>query len=277
MQMQITSQPTKPISDILPDIDGSFAPFGGLCYTAVLGAEFARLFVGEAALCEWNVSHRRQIKGFFRPVLMVTGRNGMVNKFIKQLKSFTGFHEGKMKAGNPYSLRYIRWWHNDRVSPENIIIGNDSRIAPGVRLDADNGKIEIGPRCWIHPGVLMLAYGGHISIGSDCTVNPYSILYGHGGLRMGDGVRVAAYCVIIPANHVFDDPDVPIFTQGQTKQGIVIEDDVWIGAHATILDGVKIGRGSVIAAGSVVNKDVPPFAIIGGVPANFIRSRKSPG
>jgi acetyltransferase-like isoleucine patch superfamily enzyme len=92
-------------------------------------------------------------------------------------------------------------------------------------------------------------------------------------LKIGDGVRIGAGTVIIPSNHVFSDPDVPIYLQGSAGTGICIEDDVWIGANCTILDGVHIGQGSVIAAGAVVNKDVAPYSVVGGVPARLIKKR----
>jgi acetyltransferase-like isoleucine patch superfamily enzyme len=199
--------------------------------------------------------------------------NNLVFTLVSYIKSI--FRTDKFsKQKNPYALRYIRWWDNNRVNPQSIFIGNDSKVATDAKLDADNGQITIGERCWIHPGVLILAYGGSILMGDDCTVNPYSVLYGHGGLKIGNGVRIAAHCVIVPSNHVHENLDIPIFKQGLTKKGIFIEDDVWIGAHVTILDGVQIGRSSIIAAGSVVNKDVLPFSIIGGVPGKIIKSRK---
>ena len=189
--------------------------------------------------------------------------------------SFKSIFRKKPLKKQPFALRYIKWWDNYRVNPQSISVGENSNIASDARLDADNGSITIGNRCWIHPGALILAYGGFISIGDDCTVNPYCVLYGHGGLKIGNGVRIAAHCVIVPSNHVHDKLDVPIFKQGLTKLGIVIEDDVWIGSHVTILDGVHIGYGSIIAAGSVVNKDTPPYSIVGGVPAKILKTRKT--
>ncbi|MCG2784166.1 MAG: acyltransferase [Anaerolineae bacterium] len=179
-----------------------------------------------------------------------------------------------LETSNPYTLKYTKWWFRARGNTDNISIGKNTNIAPGVRLDANGGMIQIGGYCWLHPGVLILAYGGTISIGNNCTINPYCVLYGHGGLIIGNDVRIAAHTVIIPSNHNFDDPDIPIYKQGITKKGIRIEDDVWIGANVTILDGVNIGHGAVIAAGSVVNKDVPPLAIVGGVPARILKIRK---
>ena len=198
----------------------------------------------------------------------------MLKKFIRRLIPAAP-KKTNLPAKKAFPLKYTQWWHQERVNPQNIHIGTDTHIAPGVRLDADDGRIDIGMHCWIHPGVLILSYGGVISIGDHSTVNPYSVLYGHGGLTIGMGVRIAAHCAIIPSNHVFERTDVPIYQQGLTKQGIHIGDDVWIGAHATILDGVTIGQGSIIAAGSVVNKDIPAFTVFGGVPARLLKERKA--
>ncbi|MCK7515996.1 MAG: acyltransferase [Desulfobacterales bacterium] len=78
---------------------------------------------------------------------------------------------------------------------------------------------------------------------------PIQYYTGDGGLTIGNNVRIAAHTVIIPANHVFDDVNIPIRKQGLSKKGIVIEDDVWIGSGVKILDGVVIGKGCVIGAG----------------------------
>lgn len=77
-------------------------------------------------------------------------------------------------------------------------------------------------------------------------------------------MSIAPNVVIIGANHVFADPNKTIKSQGSTSKGIVIEDDVWIATNSSILDGVTIGKGSVVAAGAVVNKDVPPYSVVGG-------------
>ena len=86
-------------------------------------------------------------------------------------------------------------------------------------------------------------------------------------------MSIAPNVVIIGANHAFADPNKTLKSQGSTSKGIVIEDDVWIATNSSILDGVTIGKGSVVAAGAVVNKDVPPYSVVGGVPAKILKSR----
>ena len=138
---------------------------------------------------------------------------------------------------------------------------------------AGGGGIQIGARTHVGDGALLITNGGDITIGSDCSINPYCVLYGLGGLRIGNFVRIAAHTVIVPANHTFADPLNPIHHQPETKQGVVIEDDVWIGAGCRILDGVKIGRGSVIGAGAVVTRSIPSMSVAVGVPAKVVRRR----
>jgi acetyltransferase-like isoleucine patch superfamily enzyme len=157
----------------------------------------------------------------------------------------------------------------------HINIGAGVSIGDGARLVcAPDGSITLGAGTVIQPrAYLDTGKGGHIRLGERNSVNPYCVIYGHGGLTTGAFVRIAAQTVIIPANHVFADPTVPITRQGLRKLGITIGDDVWIGAGCQILDGVTIGNGAVIAAGSVVNRPVEPFTVVGGVPARVLKRR----
>ena len=85
---------------------------------------------------------------------------------------------------------------------------------------------------------------------------------------------IAPGCIFVAFDHGFDRFDIPMNQQPFTEAPIIIEDDVWIGANCTITKGVRIQTGSIVAANSVVTKDVLPFSIVGGVPAKLIKSRK---
>jgi len=135
------------------------------------------------------------------------------------------------------------------------------------------GSIKIGRNCTIHDYAMILTYGGDIAIGDDCSLNPFVIVYGHGGVRIADGVRIAAHTVIIPANHNTADEVTPLHKSGTNAKGIDIGANVWIGSGARILDGVRIGRHAIVGAGSVVTKAVPEGATVVGVPARVIRQR----
>lgn len=155
-----------------------------------------------------------------------------------------------------------------------IYVGRGTRISSGVKFQRINGGlIRIGRNCEIYYGSIFLTYGGAIEIGDNSSVNQYCILHGHGGLRIGNGVRIASHTVIIPANHNYRRLNVPIYQQGETCEGITIEDDVWIGSNCTILDGLKIASGCVIGAGAVVSKSTEPFGVYVGVPAKLVKFR----
>ncbi len=157
-----------------------------------------------------------------------------------------------------------------------IQIGNKTNISKNVLLEiCYGGEIIVGNNCELLHGVVIMTYGGKIEIGDRCSINPYTILYGHGGLKIGNDVLIAGHTMIIPANHNFEDRNSKINSQGLKCKGIIIEDNVWIGGGCQILDGVTIGTGSIIAAGSVVNKNVEPDSVIGGVPARLIKKRSN--
>ena len=155
-----------------------------------------------------------------------------------------------------------------------IYVGKGTRISAGVKFQRiKGGSIRIGKNCELYYGSLFLTYGGAIEIGDHSSVNQYCVLHGHGGLRIGSGVRIASHTVIIPANHNYHSLSVPIYQQGETRKGIKIEDDVWIGSNCTILDGVTITTGCVIGAGSVVSRSTEPFGVYAGVPARLVKIR----
>lgn len=111
--------------------------------------------------------------------------------------------------------------------------------------------------------------GNHVSLNANVYVNACS----GGTIRIGNDVLIGPNVVLRASDHRFDDVSVPIRLQGHSAGTIVIEDDVWLGANVTVVGGVRIGRGSVIAAGAVVVADVEPYSVMGGVPARLIRRR----
>ncbi|MGB7373480.1 acyltransferase [Pontixanthobacter sp.] len=140
-------------------------------------------------------------------------------------------------------------------------------------LEPSGGTITIGEGTYIDSGVILRPLGGLIKIGKNCSINAYSVLYGGGGLEIGDNTRIAAHTVIIPSNHIFADRDIPIKDQGLSQIGIVVENDVWVGAGTRILDGVTVNTGAVIGAGSVVTKSISSNTVVVGVPAKQIAFR----
>ncbi len=135
-------------------------------------------------------------------------------------------------------------------------------------------KIFLSKKSFLGRGCIVHAAGKQgIVIGKNSSVSPYCTIQGN--VEIGDFVMVGPNTMLSGANHKFDRIDVPMIKQGGThKGGILICDDVWIGANCVITDGIKIGTGSIIAGGAVVTKDVEAYSIMAGVPAVKIRSRK---
>ncbi len=155
-----------------------------------------------------------------------------------------------------------------------VRLGKRVYVGPGAHVIASHGsEISVGADTAIYPGAMILSYGGNITIGENVGVNPYCILYGHGGLVIGNNVLIASHTVIIPANHNFSRSDIPINSQGLTCRGVTIGNDVWLGSHSVILDGTTVEEGSVVGAGSVVTKNIPPYSIAVGVPARVVKQR----
>src|SRR6266498_1686374 len=161
---------------------------------------------------------------------------------------------------------------------DHIKLGQGVYLDEGVYLHACPQGIEIGARTIVMHGAVLHVYNfrdmpqSGIKIGSNSLIGEYSVIRGQGGVQIGDRVYTSPFTQIIAVNHVFDDPDRPFIEQGITAQGIVIEDDVWLGAGAVITDGVTVGKGAVVAAGAVVTKAVPPHTVVGGVPAKPIKT-----
>lgn len=143
--------------------------------------------------------------------------------------------------------------------------------------DADGGgnggRIIIDGNTIIDKGVILRAYGSTIKIGKQSSIHAYSLIQAGGPVDIGNYVRIASHTVIVASNHIFDSVNDYICHQGETKIGIIIEDDVWIGSGVKILDGVTIRRGSIIGAGSVVTKSTEEYSVLVGNPARIIKYR----
>lgn len=141
------------------------------------------------------------------------------------------------------------------IGIESITFGEGVSLGTISFFAADMGKISVGANTGFNRNVhINASVGGEISIGADCLIGPNVVMR--------------------TAGHRFDDLNIPIRKQGHICKDIIIHDDVWVGSNAVILGGVVIGNGAVIGAGAVVTKDVPPFAVVGGVPARILKYRK---
>lgn len=128
----------------------------------------------------------------------------------------------------------------------------------------------------IYPNVYLMN-AMNLSLGDNISIHPMSYLEAYGGIEIGSEVSIAHGVTIMSVSHGFKELDIPIRRQELIPMPVKLEDDVWIGAKATLLGGISIGTGCVIGANSVVTKDIPSFSIAAGVPARVIRSRKIAG
>lgn len=193
------------------------------------------------------------IRGIFQRVFFAKTRGlvlvgkGVIIKYAKYLE-----------AGKDFIIE--DYAEINCLSKQKIIIGE---------------RVSIGKFAIIRPSN---GYGGEIGeglkIGNNSNIGPYSYIGCSGYIEIGNNVMMSPRVSIYAENHVFDKVDIIMQSQGVEKQFVKIEDDCWIAANSTILAGVTIGKGSVIAAGSVVTKDVPPYSIVAGIPAKIIKKRR---
>jgi maltose O-acetyltransferase len=132
--------------------------------------------------------------------------------------------------------------------------------------------LRIGTRTRIYGKIDIEGAGGiqeNVTIGEGCLLTTPLYLNASAEIRIGNRVTIGHHAMIITDGHEMDDPEC----RGGTRfsRPVIVEDGVWIGARATILPGVTLGRGSVVAAGAVVARDVPPNTLVGGIPARPIR------
>jgi acetyltransferase-like isoleucine patch superfamily enzyme len=138
--------------------------------------------------------------------------------------------------------------------------------------------IKLGFNVEIGDFAVLKTFGGIIEIGLDSQIGPCTVLYGgKSGIIIGKYVMVGPHVMFAVGSHNYKQTDVPMLCAEElnSKGPIIVEDDVWIGAHCVICDGVHIATGCVIGAGAVVTKSTEAYGIYAGVPARKIGSRKS--
>lgn len=171
-----------------------------------------------------------------------------------------------------------------RVSVRNrrhVRIGRGATIGEGVRIvGLSRNGVQIGPGASIGAGTIIVPTSVMRNLGTGCVIGANSGIgqFGFigcgGGVSIGDNVIMGQYVSFHTENHNVEDVDRPIIAQGVRRAPVVVEDDVWVGVKATFLSGAHVGRGCVVAAGAVVRGDLPPYSIVGGVPARIIGTRK---
>ncbi len=176
---------------------------------------------------------------------------------------------------NPVFGQHVTIRHGSKIR-----LGDNVVVDDFVVLDAKgegNAGISIGDNVILGRYSVLSCKNGAIRIGNNVSLGVSCVIHsvGASSVVIGNDCPIAAYCYLIGGgNYRYDRVDVPIMQQeAYSKGGIVVEDNVWIGAQVVVLDGVTIGSGSVVAAGAAVYRNVPKMSIVGGVPAKVVRRR----
>lgn len=179
-----------------------------------------------------------------------------------------GSHKLKRMAALAFYYGFAR--HLPEYLP---LVGNTGKALRG--LSCRHIFRKCGKSVYIKKGA-SFGSGYDIEIGdnSDIGLNAFIGGIGSGGeVTIGSHVMMAPEVVILTRGHHYEDTSIPMNMQGDYSSGVIIEDDVWIGYRAMILPGVRISKGSCVGAGAVVTADVPPYSVVGGVPAKIIKRR----
>jgi len=194
-------------------------------------------------------------------------KTGKLKRYFKSKPAFKGFILNAMI--HPVKTR-PRFWVR-LLMPFYIKRGRGSVIYRSVRKDiAPFNKFSIGKNSVIEDFSIVNNLVGDVRIGDHTRIGLGNVVIGP--VKIGDHVNLAQNITLSGIDHNFRDVAKRIDQQGVTTSEIVIEDDVWIGANSVITKGIKIGRHSVVAACSLVNRDVPPYSVVAGNPARVIRS-----
>ncbi len=170
------------------------------------------------------------------------------------------------------------------IAPSAVLAHDDCRFGDHVFIGENvaifkangGGHFALGTQSSIHKGgIIEIGQGGSLEIGANTHIQPRCQLSAYvGNIRIGSNVQIAPACAMYPYNHGIA-KDTQIMDQPLTsKGGIVIEDDAWLGYGVIVLDGVKIGKGAVVGAGSLVTADIPDYGVAVGSPAKTIKQRQ---
>ena len=160
--------------------------------------------------------------------------------------------------------------------PGRMILGPGARVGSGARVDLRGGKLGLGPRARIASGAIVrVGPDAEVAMGAGSVLMHYALVYGDGCVRIGDRVLIGNHSLITSTAHTYEGRE-SIAGQPMRHAPVQIGDDVWIGAYVLVEPGVTIGEGAIVGAHSLVRENVPPYAVVAGVPARLLRMREVP-
>lgn len=175
--------------------------------------------------------------------------------------------------------RYV--WHRARIAARGQHVELQGLVFTGRRVELHarrgHGRLRIGPWCWIGNDNKLRAHEGQLTLGAKVVMGRDNVVNTYLDIEIGTASLLADWIYICDFDHRYQRLDLPIKDQGITKSPVRIGSDVWIGEKATVLRGVDVGDGSVVASHCLVNADVPPFSIAVGVPVRVVKSRLPDG
>lgn len=199
--------------------------------------------------------------------------------FSKLMSLIRCLFRGVVISANPKKLIFI----GPNVELRNrrmIHFGRGVTLGRGVTIDGLSKEgiiigdgVSIGPYGMIRATGVLSSIGKGFKLGNNSSLDAFAFIGASGGIAVGSNVIMGQKVSFHSESHLYDRLDIPIRQQGTTRQGIVVEDDCWIGSSVTFLDGSYVASGCVIGAGSVVIGYIPPNSIAVGVPARVIKSR----
>jgi len=157
----------------------------------------------------------------------------------------------------------------------SISLEDRVKLRKGVSIRSFNrhNHIHLAYNASVHEYAIIKSKGGDVFVDQNSFISSFVNISAAANVHIGKNVMLANGCRLETGTHGFADPDLPMKEQKGESQGISIGDDCWLGAGVTVVDKVRIGHGSVIGAGSVVTRDIPPFSIAAGAPAHVLRKR----
>lgn len=188
----------------------------------------------------------------------------------EKIKSNPGLKKFVHRLMIPKNQARPRLWVKWFINPFKHKKGNGSKICRWTRMDVlPFNKFELGSESTIEDFATVNNGVGDVFIGSRTRIGLGNVIIGP--VKIGNNIMFAQNIVLSGLNHVYEDINIPILDQPVTTSEIIVEDDCWIGANSVVVAGVKIGKHSVVAGGSVVTKDVPSYSIVGGNPAKLLK------